>query len=238
MKYHLMFIFFLINISCFSQENKPIKVEEVNTIKKNPELWYVDKTFVGDSVEIRIDTVLNKNTKKVKVKKEPITRDTSEEALDIPEVFFTALKWFFYLAILGAVILLILKGNFRGLNFSKNTAVETEITENTTIESASQLQNIGFEQQILAAEQQSNFRLAVRLYYLWALKKLVNKKLIQFHIKKTNIEYCQELKGNTHFDAFEQCTRFYNYVWYGEFIINENKYAHIKESFTKMLSQI
>ena len=129
----------------YKAENEPIRADEVSAVKKNPELWYVDKTFVGDSVVVEIDTVYNKNKKKAKVKKEAVTRDTTAEALDIPEGFLIALKWFFYLAILAAVILLIIKGNFRSFNFTRNTAIETEITENTTIESASQLQNIGFE---------------------------------------------------------------------------------------------
>jgi hypothetical protein len=234
----LFLILLLINTLCFSQSQEPLQKNTVEKLKKHSELWYADQKFSPDSAEIVYDSLVA-NGKIIKPKKkDAVKRDTIPDQLNIPEWLFTALKWVFYLGILVAIIFLIIKGNFRMFSTATNTELNNEITENTTIESASQLQNIGFEQQIAAAETQGNFRLAVRLHYLWVIKRLVNKGLIRFHIKKTNVDYCNELIENQHFEEFKNCTKYYNYVWFGEFVIDAEKYQNIKSIFNQFLTKI
>lgn len=237
MSKYFLIILLVISTLCFSQSNEPIQKSNVDKLKKDPDLWYADQKFSPDSAEIVYDSLVKGQIIKPK-KKEAIKRNTLPDQLNIPEWLFTVLKWAFYLIILGAIVFLIIKGNFRMFSTATNTELNNEITENTTIESATQLQNIGFEPQITAAENQGNYRLAVRLYYLWVIKKLVNIGLIRFHIKKTNVEYCNELIGNQHFEEFKNCTKYYNYVWFGEFVIDSEKYQNIKSIFNQFLSKI
>lgn len=220
------------------QSQQPIEKIAIDTLKKNPELWYVDQKFSPDSAQIVFDSLIRYGYTKKPKKAEAVKRDSLPELLNIPQGVFTAMKWLFYLAILAAIIFLILKGNFRVFSTATNTVLDNEITENTNIESADQLQNIGFEQQIATAESQGNYRLAVRLHFLWILKKLINKDFIKFHIKKTNIDYCNELADNEHFTDFSSVSKYYNYVWYGEFAIDTEKYEQIKSSFQQLLSKI
>ncbi len=235
---YFLFILLITNTLCFAQSFEPIQNDNVEKLKKDPELWYADQKFSPDSAKIVYDSLVASGQLQKQKKKEAIKRDSIPEQLNIPTGILTPLKWFFYLVILAGILFLILKGNFRMISTKTNTKLNNEITENTTIESTSQLLNIGFEQQIEIAENQGNLRLAIRLYYLLAIQKLVNIGLIRFHIKKTNVEYCNDLLGYENYQAFKDCTKYYNYVWFGEFAIDAKKYESIKSVFNQFLSKI
>ncbi|AUC84268.1 hypothetical protein CW731_02665 [Polaribacter sp. ALD11] len=87
---------------------------------------------------------------------------------------------------------------------------------------------------------EKQYRLAVRYSYLSILKELSNKKLIDYHKDKTNAAYKFELeKGNIR-ERFSYLSYVYNYVWYGEFPINNNDFSKIQEkyvSFKKYLNK-
>ncbi|MDH4461855.1 MAG: hypothetical protein QE277_10545, partial [Flectobacillus sp.] len=69
-------------------------------------------------------------------------------------------------------------------------------------------------------------------------KKLIDGNLISFHLRKTNMDYCQELKKSTVYDSFYNCTQFYNYVWFGEFSINQEIYNRVKATFNELLVKL
>ncbi|MDZ7900189.1 MAG: hypothetical protein U5N85_19475 [Arcicella sp.] len=221
------------------KHNTPITKIEIDTLKKREkDLWYADD--VPPDVR-KAQKALEDSLRKASLKQKPKREDGREEVFqgfDIPVWIFTLLKWLFYGVLLFGVLMLILKGNFNFSFTPKNNKVDEIISETTAIESAEQLKSIGYEDQIQRAEEQGNYRLAIRLYYLWTLKKLIDGDLIQFHIKKTNRDYCQELAGKTVFDDFSQCTQYYNYVWFGEFNVDNSMYAKIKIQFKTLLNQL
>ena len=226
------------------ENNSSIQKIEVDTLKKHQkDLWYVDSPPPNaKKTQKELEDSLRKAY--LKQKTTPVgEREAIFQGFDVPLWVLSLLKWLFYALLLGGILMLILKGNF---NFSfkpKNNKVDEIISETTAIESAEQLQNIGYEEQIKLAEAQGNYRLAIRLYYLWTLKKLIDNDLIQFHIKKTNKDYCQELLGKTVsggivYDDFSQCTQYYNYVWFGEFKVDNGMYAKIQTYFNLFLKQL
>lgn len=81
------------------------------------------------------------------------------------------------------------------------------------------------------AIKQKNYRLAIRYYYLLSLKYLSEKQLIDWLPQKTNEDYIQEIKEDAMKDDFKETTRIYDYVWYGEFAIDELKFHSMKDSF-------
>jgi hypothetical protein len=240
MKYILL-IFLLFNIKFLhaQETNSPITKIEIDTLKKREkDLWYADD--VPPDVR-KAQKALEDSLRKASLKQKPKQEGEREEifqGFDIPSWIFTLLKWLFYAVLLFGVLMLILKGNFNFSFTPKNNAVDEIISETTAIESAEQLKTIGYEDQIKRAEEQGNYRLAIRLYYLWTLKKLIDDDLIQFHIKKTNRDYCQELVGKTVYDDFSQCTQYYNYVWFGEFNIDNLRYDKIQKHFNLLLKQL
>jgi hypothetical protein len=240
MKYILLIFTLLNTYPLLAQEDKSLITKiEIDTLKKRQkDLWYVDSPPPDPrKTQKEIEDSLRKAYLKQHPKEER-GREEIFQGFDIPVWVLSILKWLFYAVLLGGVLMLILKGN---LNFSfkpKNNEVEEIISETTAIESAEQLKGIGYEDQIKRAEEQGNYRLATRLYYLWTLKKLIDAGLIQFHIKKTNKDYCQELVGKTVYDDFSQCTQYYNYVWFGEFKIDNLMYDKIQRHFNLLLKQL
>lgn len=88
-----------------------------------------------------------------------------------------------------------------------------------------------YEQFIQEAEQKEDYSLATRYWYLKTLKNLKDLELIQYSPDKTNQEYLSELRGNTQLDHFNNLTRHYEYVWYGKFFLQKERYLKIKDSF-------
>ena len=84
-----------------------------------------------------------------------------------------------------------------------------------------------------------NFKLATRYYYLLLLKKLSEKELIFWQQEKTNEDYIKELASNKNlYKEFETLTHLYDYVWYGEFLINKEKFLKAEINFKKMIAKI
>ncbi|MGN6395494.1 MAG: DUF4129 domain-containing protein [Mucilaginibacter sp.] len=106
-------------------------------------------------------------------------------------------------------------------------------------ESLEDIHGIDFDAEVEKALTQHNYRLAVRLLYLKCLKQLSDKKLIQWEIDKTNTAYLYELKNGEQRRAFSLLTNRFEYVWYGNFPINQQAFADIDllfQNFKKQLS--
>ena len=85
-----------------------------------------------------------------------------------------------------------------------------------------------------------NYRLAVRYQYLKVLHKLADKHFIEMAADKTNYQYVREVAGRggraAHQDfqnEFASLTLSYEYVWYGEFAVDETIYRKIATGFTQ-----
>lgn len=98
-------------------------------------------------------------------------------------------------------------------------------------ESLENIHEIDFNEEIQQAVAKSNYRLAVRLYYLNALKKLSDQSLIQWQPEKTNQTYIAEIADPALKSQFTQLTTQFEYIWYGEFFINKDNFGTIKNSF-------
>ncbi|NQY12196.1 MAG: DUF4129 domain-containing protein [Flavobacteriales bacterium] len=75
------------------------------------------------------------------------------------------------------------------------------------------------------------YKTAVRLLYLYTIKSLSDKDLITFKKDKTNREYARELEKAKLLDPFKTLTRAYNYVWFGDFRIDEQRFQQIRTQF-------
>jgi hypothetical protein len=95
-----------------------------------------------------------------------------------------------------------------------------------------------FKQLIAEAENENNYRLAIRYYYLWLLKGLANAELIEYDVEKTNSDYFNEISSKSVKDEFSYTSYLYNYIWYGEFDVNEQQFSKAKTAFVKFLNSI
>ena len=92
-----------------------------------------------------------------------------------------------------------------------------------------------FDLLIQQAIRTGNYRLGVRYLYLKTLHQLAGKRFIELAADKTNYQYVREI--GTHplhsglQNDFAALTLNYEYVWYGEFAIEEAIYKRIETGF-------
>jgi hypothetical protein len=100
------------------------------------------------------------------------------------------------------------------------------------------LQATNFEQLIANAEKDGHHRLAIRYYYLWLLKVLTNAEIIDYDVEKTNSDYYNEISNKATKDDFAYTSYLYNYIWYGEFDVNEAQFQKAKEAFLNFIKSV
>ncbi|MGV8915627.1 MAG: DUF4129 domain-containing protein [Kaistella sp.] len=137
----------------------------------------------------------------------------------------------FFAIVLGALFLYFLirfllnkNGNFFfGKKNQKFDIANQDIQEN--------IHAINFPQTIENYESQKDFRSAIRYRFLFILKKLSDKNLLNWNPEKTNKDYLAELKNSSLKENFSELVYIFDYVWYGEFEVTEVDYAYFKEKF-------
>lgn len=90
-----------------------------------------------------------------------------------------------------------------------------------------------FIQQALANEQ---YALAIRLYYLAALKELSLRKDIRWKKDKTNLDYLREMHNSEHYLAFKNLTAIFERVWYGERVLDEEGFQQLEPDFKQFIN--
>ncbi len=145
--------------------------------------------------------------------------------------------WLFYLALAMAVIYLVyilLNEGGSGLFSSKQNRTLNDYEDIT----AENIENADINSLIQNAENNNNFRLAIRYYYLLVLKNLSIKNHIKFEDDKTNTEYLNEISQKPFSKKFAYISYLYNYIWYGEFPLNLNEYNKARHHFVTLLTQV
>ena len=121
-----------------------------------------------------------------------------------------------------------------GQSFLKNSnSSELNWTEEEEIINQKDIPKL-IEKAIADAE----YRLATRYYFLLILKKLRDKELIDYEYQKTNEAYQKELSKTVLDDHFSEVTRYYDYIWYGDFAVDDSLFVIVKKDFEDLLSQI
>jgi hypothetical protein len=93
------------------------------------------------------------------------------------------------------------------------------------------IHEIDFTALIAEAENQGDYRRAVRLHYLFILKNLSDKTLITWSPAKTNQSYINEIQHPPIRQAFGQITQLFEYVWYGGSALQEADFKNIRTTF-------
>ncbi len=136
------------------------------------------------------------------------------------------LFWVLALLFIGFIIykVFIQSGFFSGMKRSKNVLYDEEQEEELKATNT-------YDRFISDAEKAGKFNVATRYWYLKTLKNLKDAELIQYSPDKTNQEYIFELSRSPLQESFRQLTRNYEYVWYGEFFLPEDRYRKMKIPF-------
>lgn len=137
-------------------------------------------------------------------------------------------------AIAGLVIYLLMKAEVLGFLFPKKAQSNGLDYENL----AENIHEINFDVAIDEAVTQRNFRLAVRLLYLQTLKHLTDAGRIEYKPDKTNRQYVYELANSPLQTDFEHLTRQFEFVWYGDFPIDETQFQYVSQQFQAVNNEL
>lgn len=110
-----------------------------------------------------------------------------------------------------------------GKNSNKRNVYYSDIEKNIHL--------LDFEKLIAESLQSGEKRVAIRYYYLWLLKVMAQNRYIEWDIEKTNSDYLYELQRPAHKEEFTYLSYLYNYIWYGEFEIDETSFIKAENRF-------
>ena len=215
-----------------------LDADSINSYKRSREFAYINylDSLLKNSHDLKADTVHIGNAVPVKngsrqsePKEAPdFRRDNS--FLNGPLV--RTIFWILAIAFICFILyrLFLADGFFRKNKVMRPAAVEEE--EGISADPSS------YDRLINDAFQKGDFRLAIRYLYLQTLQKLTLAGFIQFSPDKTNYEYVREMGSRNLQNEFASITLSYEYVWYGEFTVNEHQYNRIKNEYTQFYQKI
>lgn len=157
----------------------------------------------------------------------------AEKAIGILASFFQVIPYLLLALLLFILIRFFIKANTRAILHAKQNKNLVSLSEEERIIKTEDIQQL-----IKEALKEKNYRLAIRYYYLYILKLLTEKELIDWQPQKTNDDYIKELKRTTLKLPFKSITRLYDYIWYGEFVIDENTYKKVETEFSTIQKSI
>ncbi|MBD0778953.1 DUF4129 domain-containing protein [Maribacter sp. ANRC-HE7] len=153
----------------------------------------------------------------------------AEKAIGFFADFLRILPYILIGILLFLLIKFFLNVNSNALLYSKSNEAVVSLSEEEHI-----IKNEDIDQLIQKALNERNYRLAIRYQYLLILKQMSGKELITWEIQKTNDDYINELKKEELKTPFRVITWLYDYVWYGDFPIDEAKYSKAENKFTSL----
>jgi len=186
----------------------------INGLQSQDDFWYANKEF--------------------KKKKAASERPMNLEGWLAGKKWYRVLAWFIIIGGFLAVLIWYLASSNVGI-FSRRSKV---IAKTDDAENNENIFEINYQKEIDRAIQEHNYRLAVRLMFLRALKNLSEKNVIQFKHGRTNFDYLVQVNNTGYYKDFFRLTRHYEYMWYGEFGVSNETFAIIKREFENFDRQL
>lgn len=151
----------------------------------------------------------------------------------IPVGLFVLLKWIF-LALIGlGLIYLIFYIVSNAVKTPSNTKIKVLFDEETLEEN---IHELDLNQILQKYIQEQNYKRAIRVLYLIAIKELSNKSWIKWKKDKTNYEYVLEMQNKpNHHGPFNELTYIYEWVWYGGHEVEEDTYRNVGPKFNQFM---
>lgn len=196
----------------FAEKNIPDKI--IKSLKEEDAFWYAD---------------LADNSRK-----KPEEQNQNQKTPLGMQPWFKTLLWILIIGGFSFFLITYLAGSHVRLFRKKSLVVSEE--ESTAM--PEDIFAINYQKEIDKATATGNYRLAVRLMYLRLLKSMSEKNLINYKQDKTNFDYLTEVYKTPWYKQFFKVTRNYEYSWYGQFELSEDKFTAVKNDFIQFENQI
>lgn len=137
------------------------------------------------------------------------------------------------IAILAYVIIRLLKLDGLKILYGRNDKKKIDyviVEEN--------IHEMDFEKLLADAIERRNYRLAVRLYFLYGLKMLADKHYVYWEPGKTSHEYINELSQAELKAGFRKLNYYFEYTWYGNFTVSDSLFTSVKDHFSSWRTKV
>mgnify|MGYP001025495737 FL=1 len=154
-------------------------------------------------------------------------------AVGVLAAIVKAIPWIVLGLLLFFILKFFLKVNTRNATDVLETIPSIQLTNDEEL-----INNMQLNELIAQAIQVKDYRLAVRFYYLLILQKLTDKELIVWQQEKTNEDFIREVAKLKIASDFIEITQLYDFVWYGNFEINEPEFLKATTLFNTLKNKI
>jgi len=144
-------------------------------------------------------------------------------------------KGLFVLIVIGLVALLAYYAFGADFRRPRNSKVQATITEMSIEEIEERIHESDLDSFIQNALAQKDYPLAIRLYYLVAIKELSLNQHIHWKKDKTNRDYQIELHDSPLSSPFRQLTVVFERVWYGEVNLASKDFLQVQPAFEQFI---
>lgn len=146
----------------------------------------------------------------------------------------------FLLVLIGIVVAFFVVRQLMGLQLRpRNRKIKRQGDLTIDLEEIEEkLEEVVLDDFIKEAIQKGNFALAIRLYYLEALKTLSQQKQIRWKKDKTNRDYLIEMRQSAFHRSFQEITRLFERVWYGNRSIDAAIFHEIAPTFQEFIADV
>lgn len=185
---------------------------DYEVVDTNPSWWTDFKTWIGNLFQRFFEWIFG-----------------AEKAADALAVFLRIVPY-----ILLALLVYILIRFFMNANASASENGTQHKAYVGLSEEEHIIKNEDIQVLIQKALDAKNYRLALRYSYLYMLQLMSEQEVIDWQLQKTNHDYENEIQKPDLKKAFSKITRLYDYVWYGDFDIDESQYRQAEIIFSKV----
>lgn len=192
---------------------------QIDELKKDPDLQYKEIPTVAESLWSRILAWISEFF-------------TSLFEGAVTTNWGRVISYVLGIAVLVIVIMMLLKVNaFKVFYSGDGATVQHNVIEEN-------IHEMDFEKLIQQALDQKDYRKGVRLIFLFSLKMLSDKHLIDWEQGKTNHDYVDELKHAELKSGFNELSFYFDYAWYGNFAINAETFSKVQAVFSEWRTKV
>lgn len=233
--------FLLLSVSVFSQEKiTDIKIDSSSVTQKKFDQKALDDFKSQDdfnyNVKLQEENIFEKAWAwlgRVAKRILSIIFDDIGPAVGVLAAIVKVIPWIVLGLLLFFILKFFLNVNTRNATDSLETVPAIHLTNDEEL-----IKNQNISELVQQAIQEKNYRLAVRFYYLLILQKLTDKELIVWQQEKTNEDFIREVAHLKIASDFTETTRLYDFVWYGNFEINEAEFLKAEPLFHTLIKKI
>lgn len=160
--------------------------------------------------------------------------DIDAPDLDVPDTggnFWTVLLIILGILVVALIVYYIIKNREPGNATIPFEPLEEDLNPATITKTELELR-------LEEAIARGDYRECVRIYFLFVMKDLIDRRWVFWKKEKTNIHYLIEMTGRPGAKEFEEVVNIYDLVWYGDYMIDAEAYKAMEPKLDRSYKHI